>query len=120
MRPSKWRNRRPVYRGVTYDSAVEAQRAAQLDLLVKAGKIHRWERGTSEIVLDDRRGNKMRYKPDFLVWENPFDCHAEDVKGVIPPGFRVKAILWGIRFPDIPLRVIDKNGHEIWRLKGRK
>ena len=60
VRQAKYRNRKTLYRGVLYDSAAEAARAAQLDLLVKAGKIHCWERGTSQEILNDGRGNKVR------------------------------------------------------------
>jgi hypothetical protein len=42
-RGNKFNARKTVYNGRTYDSRREAQYAAELDLLLKAGKIRSWE-----------------------------------------------------------------------------
>lgn len=120
VRGQKYNARRTHYRGVVYDSAAEAHRAAQLEFLVRAGRVVRWQRGERQTVLDDGRGNKVTYKPDFLVWTDEHHCHAEDVKGAVPRDFRIRAILFGLKFPHIPLRVVDKHGNVTWRLKDGK
>lgn len=110
---------RTEYQGERYDSRAEARRAMDLVLLKAAGKIHRWERGEAQVLLEGRtRSRRVTYKPDFIVWDTERRAHAEDVKGMVPKDFRIKAILWERRFPDLPLRVVDANGNLKWSLDG--
>lgn len=103
--------------GQAFDSKAEARRAAELELLRLAGKIHRWERGTPQVLVEGpTRRRRITYKPDFIVWDNEWHCHAEDVKGAVPRDFRLRAILWEQKFPRIPLQVIDSRGQVVWSL----
>lgn len=123
-RRGKYGNRKTAYKGSTYDSGAEAFRAAGLDLLVKAGKIDGWFRGERDLIADGGVGKRVWYRPDFMVWKDK-DHWVEDVKAqdrktgkaIVTQGFRLKAILWGIHYPDLPLRVVNKHGQEIWKLK---
>lgn len=121
---SKYGNVKAMYRGERYDSSIEAYRASQLDLLQKAGKIEGWCRGEKDLIADGGVGKRAWYKPDFCVWD-AMSSWVEDVKAqdrktgkaIVTQGFRLKAILWALRYPDLPLRVVNKFGEIIWRLK---
>lgn len=113
----KYRARRTVYNGETFDSAAEANVAAILELRRKAGLIHGWCRGTAYLLVDGpTRTSRITYKPDFYVKTTRESAEVWDVKGVILPTFKLKAILWQKKFPHILLRAVDRNGNEIWRV----
>ncbi len=123
------RAKKTMYRGALYDSGTEASRAASLDLLQLAKKIHRWERGVSQIILDEGIGRRVSYCPDFLVWTDAHTCRAEEVKGfardkkkrlVLPRDLRIRLILWESRFPNLPVVVVDGEGNELWRLPKKR
>jgi hypothetical protein len=102
---------------VWFDSAAEARYAALLELQRKAGKIEWWDRGPSYTVLDGpTRATRVTYKPDFIVKLEDGSISAVDVKSkaTITREFRIKALLWARKFPDIPLRVVDVDGNIIW------
>lgn len=114
----KYRAKRTTWNGEIYDSKAEANRAAQLTLLQKAGKILAFKRGERDTLIDgSTRSRKVTYRVDFIVWGINGEQWAEDVKGFVPREFRIKAILWEQKHPDIPLRVVNQHGTEIWRLK---
>lgn len=73
----KYKNEPTEYRGRKYASKAEAARAAELDLLVRAGEIRAWQ----PQVLFRLGSDENRYQCDFLVWHNNGSTHAEDVKG---------------------------------------
>lgn len=121
----RFNNRRTEYRGQVYDSADEAARAAMLELLRMAGKIERWERGAKQSLIDLGPGKRVTYKPDFIVIGKEGQRWAEDVKGTknkdgrtvaitVTREFRIKALLWETRFPNLPLRVVNRDGDIIW------
>lgn len=89
IRRNKYRAIKTEYDGILYDSKAEAARAAELDMLVRAGQIEWWIRqvtfrlGCPENV----------YRPDFLV-VGYGGVHVEDVKGVDTAKFRRDAKLW--------------------------
>lgn len=102
---SKMRNRKTVYRGDTYDSLLEAEYAAYLDLLVVSGEVTSWERQRPVILLD---GPKARDREtlivDFLVhYADARGSRYEDAKGRILPVFLHKCKLWKRRV-----------AHELW------
>ena len=134
-RRSKYNARRTVYNGETYDSQMEANRAATLELERRAGRILGWERGSSVVVFPGpTRARTIRFKPDFIVYHLDGSTHAEDVKGlvrlkprmgvrglrrgqlVLPKDVRIRIILWEALFPDIPVLVVDQHGVVMWRL----
>ena len=130
MKPARLNSRKTPYNGQLYDSAAEAHRAATLDLLVKAGRIVRWERGSRQLVFDGGVGRKVFYTPDFLVWRGDRQAHAEEVKGVardwrtkrliLPRDLRIRLILWEVKYPDLPVIVVDRDGSVIWRLNSKR
>jgi hypothetical protein len=135
---NKYNAQKTVYNGQRYDSAAEANRAAQLDLLVRAGKIRAWFRGKSTVVFSDGgRERTITFTPDFIIHNHDDSVYAEDVKGlvrlrpkmgklgmlrgrlVLAKDFRLRAILWEARFPEIPIKVVDANGNVLWQLDHR-
>ena len=74
-KPRKYRNTPTVYRGREYDSAREAQYAAELDLRVKAGEIVGW---VPQFPIPLEGGT---YVADFLVILPDFSAELHEVKG---------------------------------------
>lgn len=105
---SKYRSVRTEYAGVLFDSKAEARRAAELDLLVKAGHVRFWigqpkfRLGCPENV----------YRPDFLVVAGNGSVYVEDVKGVDTPKFRRDLKLWRAYGP-CPLHVVRAKDTEV-------
>ena len=101
----KYNNKVTVYDGVKYHSALEAKRAAQLDLLLKAGEIVFWCRQPQFVL-----GNGVTYKADFVVGYFDGRVEVSDVKGVETAEFKKTMKLLEKRFPEFVLHVIDKEG----------
>lgn len=86
-----------------YDSAAEAARARELDLLIAGG-----------IVLAALRQPTFRlgisehvYRADFLVWGADGSTWVEDVKGYETPKFRKDVKLWH-KYGRFPLHIIQR------------
>ena len=88
------------YNDRTYDSIAEKDRAAQLDLMMKAGSIHWW---CPQVVF---RLDAIEWRADFVVWTlatyegysgdsySAYECHVEDVKGKVTQRDRDIWKLW--------------------------
>jgi len=88
-RKNKYGNKRTLYSGRTYDSKKEAERAIELDILLRAGKIKGWEAQPSFYFEHD--GIKIcRYNADFKVENLDGTVDIEDVKGVKTAVYRIK------------------------------
>lgn len=114
---SKWNARKTVYRGITYDSLAEAERASWLDAQMRVGQVRDWERQCEVIVLDgpkarDRVKLIVDYWVDY-VYRGP---RYEDVKGVILPAFNLKVQMWRRHVPH-QLWVITRNKDGSWTEK---
>jgi len=122
-RQNKFRSKRTEYNGRTFASKAEAARAAELDLLLKAGEIIEW---IPQPVF--RLGvPENKYVADFLVVgtvraEYPpngvnyiaIPVWVEDIKGAETPKFRRDKKLWQA-YGRLPL-VIRRNGVEVERI----
>lgn len=107
QRGKKYKNINQEYNGIRYDSKLEANRAQELDLLVKAGEIKKWERQkTLDLYFKDYK--ICGYRIDFVVYENdPNEITLEEVKGVELPVWRLKwKLLEAIVSEDCPERKI--------------
>lgn len=75
MQGNKYRNIKSEYNGVVYDSKLEAKKAWELDLLLRAGEIRDLERQKKFILLDgfvNNKGEKVRpifYVADFVFYD---------------------------------------------------
>ena len=101
----KYNSRVTVYDGVKYHSALEAKRAAQLDLLVKAGEVLYWCRQPQFVL-----GNGVTYKADFIVWyaDGEGIGEVEDIKGMSQSEFIRTEKMLKKRFPDLELVVLGQ------------
>lgn len=78
MRPPKFRNRKTVVDGITFDSAKEARRWSELNLLLRAGQISELERQeVYRLTVSDQL--ICKYVADFSYLENGVHI-VEDVK----------------------------------------
>ena len=93
-KPRKYLNIPTIYNGRQYDSAKEATRARELDLLKQAGEIIAW----FPQVNFDLPG--CRYEADFVVIDKDWQVHVEDVKSkpTKTPVYRLKKKLFRERY----------------------
>jgi hypothetical protein len=121
-RGRKFGNIRSEYGGQVFDSRLEAGRAAELDLLLAAGQIGDWRKGTRWTLLEpyvDPLGKKWRkvaYVPDMECWkpgrtrdDGPPDW-LEDCKGVKTAAFVLKQAMMARVHPTVPLVLVTKDG----------
>ena len=87
MRKNKYNAKRTIVDGVTFDSAKEARRWGDLNLLLSVGEITDLERQVT-IHLDGRdgpiltpTGRLMTYRADFRYYDRRKGWIIEDVKG---------------------------------------
>jgi len=99
-KPGKYANRRTEYAGVTYDSQLEANVAAQLDQLKRAGKVKHWERQVPFDVSAEgaSKENRVVYRADFVVHYTTGLPRVLDPKGAQTPTFRIKRKLFRERY----------------------
>ena len=107
---NKYRNRKTVLDGVTYDSAKEARRGAELRLMERAGLIQDLCAQVKYILIPaQKRDGKLIERPvtyvaDFVYTENG-ETVVEDVKGVRTKEYIIKRklMLWeyGLRIKEV-------------------
>lgn len=93
-RVSKYRARKTAYGGSVYDSAKEAKRAAELELLQRAGKIRNLRRQVKftlqeGFLYEGRKIRAIEYIADFVYEADGLII--EDVKGYRTPEYKIKA-----------------------------
>lgn len=107
---SKYRNRKTTVDGVTYDSAKEARRGAELRLLERAGLIQDLCAQVKYVLVPAQKRNgkvierPVTYIADFVYKENG-ETVAEDVKGFRTKEYIIKRklMLWeyGIQIKEV-------------------
>ncbi len=106
--------KRTEYNGRMYPSRMQARRAMELDLLVRAGEVAWW---LPEYTF--RLGPDHTYRVDFLVAYHAgyggksILVHAEDVKAVKTRDQARHERMWKKYGPPFPLHVITPKGTEI-------
>lgn len=103
MTASKYRNKKTVIDGITFDSRAEGRRYENLKLAQKSGAI-----SGLEIHKRFKLYAGIVYEADFAYVENG-RLVAEDVKGFVTKEFRLKKRLFNADYPDIELRIIKVN-----------
>lgn len=96
-----------LYNGVLYDSTLEANYAAKLDLRIKAGEILRWER-QSEVELKIEGKLWRKWAIDFKVFFPNGQYEYHEVKGVETVDYKMKRDMFFILFPNEKLLIINK------------
>lgn len=107
---SKYRNEKTTLDGITFDSAKEARRYAELRLLERAGQIFNLQRQVPFVLIPKQvRGGKtierpVVYKADFVYTENGQEI-VEDTKGMRTKEYVIKRklMLWqyGIQIKEV-------------------
>jgi hypothetical protein len=113
---NKFNARRTTVDGETYDSLGEAAYTAVLDARVAAGELLRWRRGTVWTLVESPTGrarDAITYRPDFECWLPDGARYVLDYKGVLTDVFKLKAKLWRIVYPDVPLHIVRADGAEV-------
>lgn len=107
---NKYRNRKTIIDGITFDSRREAERYRELRLMEKANLILHLElQPVYELQAKFRHNGKteraITYKADFRYEENG-RIVVEDVKGMETEVFKIKRKLFLYRYPDIDFRIV--------------
>lgn len=117
---NKYGAKETTYRGIKYDSQMEASYAAELDKQLKAGKIQKIERQPHYVVLDAGeteygvKFGKVIYTPDFLVTYQDGRQEAIEVKGKETRDYLIRKKLFYTAFPFIPLKVVTYTKRTKW------
>lgn len=107
---SKYFNRKTVYKGITYDSKHEAQKAYEFEMLQRSGYICHLERQRRfELQQSFKRNGKteraITYIADFYYYDNRTKKWVVvDAKSAITktlPVYRIKKKLFMFKYPDI-------------------
>lgn len=107
----KYNARKTTIDGVTFDSQREAEFYCELKLLVKAGKVERFEL-QPEFVLQEGftyQGKKYRsiiYRADFRIVYPDGQVEIVDVKGHKTKEYQIKKKLLLARYPEINFREV--------------
>lgn len=111
----KYHNKKCFFNGVEYASKFEAQRAWELELLARAGKIRALERQKAFVLQEgymNNMGAKIRpitYVADFYYYDVDEDqLVVEDTKGFATEVYKLKKKLFEYRYRDIEFREIRK------------
>lgn len=110
----KYGARRTAYGGVTYDSKAEADYARELDVKKAGGAIKNWWRAPSIVLVPGKRGERIEYRPDFVVLDADGSRYWVDVKGVETAVWKLKVRLLHYVKPGERLLVVSKDGEQ-WR-----
>lgn len=102
---TKYRNKKTIYNGVTFDSIAELRRYKELALLLHAGKISGLELQKEYELIPKQKGERsVKYKADFVYYDDD-RLVVEDVKGVKTQAYIIKRKLMlkehGIRVKEI-------------------
>jgi len=115
MRRNKYRAKRTEVDGITFDSAKEAKRYAELKLMERAGQISRLElQPVYKLVIDGRpvvmrserypNGRQVKYVGDFAYFQDGKRI-VEDVKGVRTPLYNLKKACVEAMYPGV--RIVE-------------
>lgn len=105
---NKYRNRKMVVDGETFDSKGEFERYGQLRLLERARMIQALSRQPRYPIRVNGH-DICEYVADFAYHEGGRQI-AEDFKGVLTAQFRLKRKLFQALYPHIELRVTNRKG----------
>lgn len=97
-KPSKYRNRRATYKGISFDSGLERDRYIELTLLQRAGEIYGLKRQAAfplhTVSVEGERLQIGKYLADFTYYDKDKRLHVEDTKGFETPLFKFKKKLF--------------------------
>ena len=95
---NKYRNKKTVFDGITFDSMKEAKRYKQLKIFERAGLIKDLKLQVPFVLIDKTSyGRAIKYVADFVYTEDN-KMVVEDVKGVRTDVYRLKKRLLAERY----------------------
>jgi len=89
MTRTKYNAKKTLYNGYLYDSKKEANRAWELDMMIRAKKVVKVERQPRFDIYANSKFIAF-YKADFKVFYPKGYFEVEDVKGMRTPMYRIK------------------------------
>lgn len=96
---SKYGSEKQTYNGYAYDSKLEAAYAQQLDWMIKAKEVEKWER-QHKISIDINGVHICNYFIDFKVWFLDGRIEYHEVKGFETEVWKMKWRLSKAVYPD--------------------
>lgn len=96
---NKYKAKKQTYNGYSYDSKLEASYAMELDLLIKAGEVDKWER-QHKISIDINGVHICNYFIDFKVYFVDGRIEYHEVKGYETDVWKLKWKLSKALYPD--------------------
>lgn len=102
---SKYRARQKEYKGIIYDSTLEARYAAELDYRLKANEIKEWERQVKfPLVVNNIL--ICTYIIDFVITKNDGTKEYIEIKGFETKDWKIKKKLFTALFPGLNYSII--------------
>lgn len=117
---NKYGAKKTPYKGIMYDSKMEAQFAEYLDKNLKDGTIVKLERQPHYVVLDagetdnGTKYSKVIYTPDFLVTYPNGMQEVIEVKGKETRDYLIRKKLFYAEFPQITLKIVTYTKRTGW------
>ncbi|MFT8362932.1 MAG: DUF1064 domain-containing protein [Sporolactobacillus sp.] len=117
---NKYNAKKTPYKGVLYDSKLEAQFADYLEKHLKAGLITKVERQPHYVVLDagvtdnGTKYSKVIYTPDFLVTYPNGAQEAIEIKGKETKDFLIRKKFFYFSYPWLPLKILTYTKRTGW------
>lgn len=107
----KYRNKKTVVDGITFDSKMESDYYLYLKELQKQGKIIQIVLQPEYVLLPSfkkfgRTVRKMVYRADFFVMYADRKTVVIDVKGVVTKDFRLKQKMFDYFYPSLELKLV--------------
>lgn len=107
---NKYRNKKIVIDNIKFDSKLEANRYAELELLQRTKVISNLKLQVPFVLQEGFKKNgksyqAIKYIADFVYEENGRTV-VEDTKGVETDVFKIKHKLFEKKYPDLELRII--------------
>ena len=110
----KYNNRKTKVNTYIFDSALEAKRYRQLDLMQRAEEISNLRLQVPFVLQDSFTKNgktyrKIEYIADFVYFDNKLKkTIVEDTKGVKTDVFKIKQKLFEKKYPNLEIKTITK------------
>lgn len=108
---NKYHAKKTWMKGRVYDSKKEANRAFELEMLAKYGKIQNLQKQVPFVLQEgyvNKQGKKIR--PITYIADFTYECDGklivEDTKGMETDVFKIKRKILEYKYPDIEFRVI--------------
>ena len=109
IKKSKYSNRKTILDGITFDSAKEARRYAELKLVLLAGKIKELELQPAFTLQEGyvKDGHKIRpivYIADFKYFDlEKMQYIIEDAKGMKTDVYKIKKKIFEFKYPEFTI-----------------